>query len=147
MKSYILLKRGLRKKYVEHIVDFCIDHLKIRNSHYDLVVLPIIEKSTDSGLVVHSEKHISILLNPKLLEPYELAHTVAHEMIHVKQIARGLLCHKHPYIWWRGKRMREKSIPYIDRPWEKQAFREQSLLVALFERKFTSSKICDKIKS
>lgn len=60
-------------------------------------------------------------------------------MVHVKQIARGALRLEGMEtdafrIYWRGKSYTSETLPpYLDRPWEIQALREQSILVRLFE--------------
>jgi hypothetical protein len=142
-----LLPRGDKRRYVEMIAEFCIDHLGIRNSRYKLAIVAV-PKSENSGWVTHYDDVIVMCVNLKSrADPYELAHTICHEMIHVKQIARGLLAHVRPHIWWRGKRVREKSIPYLKRPWELQALREQSILVREFEKHCTSQVKRDRMKA
>jgi hypothetical protein len=59
----------------------------------------------------------------------ELAITLAHEMVHVKQMAKGQLksASRGAQIWM-GKRY-PASTPYLDRPWEVEAFSRQELIM------------------
>lgn len=61
--------------------------------------------------------------------------TVAHEMIHVKQQAKGQLQYDiirgKEVAVWRGTRMK-KNLPHLDRPWEIEAYSRQELLARRF---------------
>lgn len=58
--------------------------------------------------------------------------TLAHEMVHVKQFARGEL---DPALT-RWKTKNHSRTEYWDQPWEKEARRLQAKLVANFEKQF-----------
>ena len=59
----------------------------------------------------------------------ELAITLAHEMVHVKQMAKGQLkLGPRGSQIWMGKRYPAKT-PYLDRPWEIEAFSRQELIM------------------
>ena len=59
----------------------------------------------------------------------ELAVTLAHEMVHVKQMAKGQLkAASRGAQSWMGKRY-PASTPYLDRPWEVEAFSRQELIM------------------
>jgi hypothetical protein len=59
----------------------------------------------------------------------ELAITLAHEMVHVKQMAKGQLkSASRGAQTWMGKRY-PASTPYLDRPWEVEAFSRQELIM------------------
>ena len=59
----------------------------------------------------------------------ELALTLAHEMVHVKQMAKGQLkMGSRGAQVWMGKRYPAKT-PYLDRPWEVEAFSRQELIM------------------
>ena len=49
----------------------------------------------------------------------EILQTLAHEMVHVRQYARGEL--NEGMTVWRGKRVQAEEIPYENHPWEKEA--------------------------
>lgn len=53
--------------------------------------------------------------------------TLVHEMIHVRQMIKGLLKHDNGKIW-RGKRY-PKNIPWIESPWEIDAMAKTDITV------------------
>lgn len=59
----------------------------------------------------------------------DLLRTLAHEMVHVKQLIRGQLQHKYQRgkvnAYWCG---RKNSKDYLDQPWEVEAFSKEILL-------------------
>jgi hypothetical protein len=53
--------------------------------------------------------------------------TLAHEMVHVKQLAKGTLKVKNGVKYWCGKRY-SKNAKYLNTPWELEAFARQEIL-------------------
>ena len=66
-----------------------------------------------------------VLIKPKNLK--DMGITLAHEMIHVKQLAQGTLKQVNGVNYWKGKRYR-KNHKYLEMPWEIEAFSKQELL-------------------
>lgn len=66
-----------------------------------------------------------VLIKPKNLK--DMGITLAHEMIHVKQLAQGTLKQVNGVNYWKGKRYR-KNHKYLNLPWEIEAFSKQELL-------------------
>lgn len=66
-----------------------------------------------------------VLIKPKNLK--DMGITLAHEMIHVKQLAKGKLKQVDGVTYWNGKRYR-KNHRYLEMPWEIEAFSKQELL-------------------
>ena len=60
----------------------------------------------------------------------KLIHTLAHEMVHVRQIARGQLSYKGKKIFWKGQRVYPKKMSYYDHPWEIDAWRNEKVLAS-----------------
>ena len=58
----------------------------------------------------------------------QLGLTLAHEMVHVKQLAKGLLKQKRSGHTWLGK-MYSKKTPYLQMPWEIEAYSKQELIL------------------
>ena len=59
----------------------------------------------------------------------DLASALAHEMVHVKQMAKGQLkSGSRGSQIWMGRRY-PKSTPYLSRPWEIEAFSKQELIM------------------
>ena len=53
--------------------------------------------------------------------------TLAHELVHVAQFAKGTLKPMPRGLKWAGK-MYSKKTPYLDMPWEVQAFAKQEII-------------------
>ena len=53
--------------------------------------------------------------------------TLAHEMVHVRQLAKGLLRAKNGKKWWRGK-LYSNRVKYTDMPWEQDALARQEII-------------------
>jgi hypothetical protein len=53
--------------------------------------------------------------------------TLAHEMIHVQQMARGILKTVKGINYWRGRKYSKKT-KYLDMPWEIGAFSRQEII-------------------
>lgn len=67
-----------------------------------------------------------VVISPKL-KLKELGLTLAHEMVHVRQMAKGFLKSKNGYNYWCGKRYSKKT-KYLDMPWEQDAFARQEII-------------------
>ena len=81
-----------------------------------------------------------IRLDPGIDE-VDLLKTVAHEMVHVKQIARSELAEliRTPYYRFH-KDYYHKSTDYFDKPWEIEAHgREEGLVVRWLEQRMEGS--------
>jgi hypothetical protein len=68
----------------------------------------------------------------------ELILTVCHEMVHVRQMARGQLKEvgitlggKRHYRKWKGKKVRD-NMAYAKQPWETEAYKLQDPLAKMF---------------
>ena len=53
--------------------------------------------------------------------------TLAHEMVHVRQFAKGILKVKNGTNYWKGKKF-TKRTKYLDQPWEQDAFARQEII-------------------
>ncbi len=116
------------KAFIERILPSMIKQLSLKRSK-KLLFVKIVRNGLDDndGLTSHI-KHLGaivILLKPQSLE--RLGVTLAHEMVHVKQIANGTLKTVKGVNYWNGKRYSKKT-KYLDMPWEVEAFSKQELL-------------------
>jgi len=58
-----------------------------------------------------------------------MATTLAHEMVHVRQLAKGMLKYlPNESKLWMGKRYTKKT-KYLDQPWELDAFARQEIIL------------------
>lgn len=119
------------KKFVEAMLPSMLRQLKLENSSKALLIRIADECENDSqGLTLDLSKHTGAYL--VVLKPQrnlvELGLTLAHEMVHVKQLAKGILKQKRSGSTWLGKMYGNKT-PYLDQPWEIEAFSKQELIL------------------
>lgn len=140
MQINILIRKGARRAFIEAQIKFHIRHLKLERSSYTLTVMTRKGQQAETGgrgVTGHQDKNIVICLDSGLAI-YHLMMTVAHEMVHVKQIARGQLRYEivrgKEIIHWLGKRA--DKLPYLKQPWELEAFARTELMVRGLEELF-----------
>ena len=87
------------------------------------------------GATIHIEAadcYLVLIKQPRQLTKFALlnmATTLAHEMVHVRQLAKGQLKYltKQNRLWM-GRRYTKKTR-YLDQPWEQDAFARQEMIV------------------
>lgn len=72
-----------------------------------------------------------IYVNSKLCKRNQIR-TLAHEMVHVKQFARGEFIYDTDNCKWKNRNVNIKGIDYKDYPWEKEAYRLETELYNLY---------------
>jgi hypothetical protein len=126
---FVVQSRSKRARaFVEHIMPSMIKQLGLTRSRKVLVVR--IANELDEGIdgltmpfsVVDS---FIVVIKPGKLEAMGL--TLAHEMVHVRQMALGMLKTENGVNVWRGKRY-TKRTKYLNMPWEVDAFSKQELI-------------------
>ena len=128
MEYFIETKSKRTRTLFEAIVPRMIKELKLTRSRKTLMI-----KVTNSGIdgqegataPLDIVDAYVVLIKPKNLK--DMGITLAHEMIHVKQLAKGTLKQVDGVNYWNGKRYR-KNHRYLDLPWEIEAFSKQELL-------------------
>ena len=87
------------------------------------------------GATMHIEVadcYLVLIKQPRRLSKSSLlnmATTLAHEMVHVRQLAKGQLKYLSSQTKiWMGRRYTKKTS-YLDQPWEQDAFARQELLM------------------
>lgn len=128
-----------RKEFLEACSEFYAKELNLLNSRYKVTIHSThnLRKNRNSnGEVCRiGPKDILMALDSRLSMP-RLLLTLAHEMVHVKQIARGQYTGRFAkngrlLSCWRGKAIRAE---YLKRPWEIEAFgRQEELVVKLLQ--------------
>ena len=118
------------KLFIGSVVKFFEQELKLKNSQYKLDVLTkrgMADVDGCRGSVTYvGPKYLIMVLDSKL-DIERLVLTIAHEMIHVKQYARGQIKHKinSKTYYWMGKKIRKN---YFEQPWELEAFGKERIL-------------------
>lgn len=119
------------KKFVEAILPSMITQLKLENCTKAVVIRIKDECDDNQGITVDLSEltgcYLVVIKPTRKLKDIGL--TLAHEMVHVKQLAKGILKNKQNGVnIWAGKRYTNK-IAYLDMPWEIEAFSKQELIL------------------
>lgn len=123
-------RKSITKDLVMNSIKFLIKELKLTNSHYNLYVIfnRGMAKTEDTRGYVSQigPKDLSMVLDTSL-DLERLIITISHEMVHVKQYARGHVKHtgRGKTRAWMGKKIRRE---YYDQPWELEAFGKERIL-------------------
>lgn len=141
MEFFIDMRRSRRRDFIEAAIAFYIQELNLTRSRYFLAVVKdqsvVTEQGINGGVVQSGPGVIGMILDTRL-PIQQLVQTIAHEMVHVKQIARGRLQNrvvKNQLVnVWYGKTFAVEDLAYHRRPWELEAFRqERELAYRLWE--------------
>jgi uncharacterized protein YjaZ len=116
-----------KKQFIEAILPSMIDQLGLTNTRKSLVIR--LEKDCEQmGYTVPVDILDSyvVVIKPSM-SIKSIGITLAHEMVHVRQMAKGILKIKNGVNYWCGKRY-TKRTKYLDQPWEQDAFARQELV-------------------
>lgn len=119
------------RKFVEALMPSIIQQLGLANSRKAVYIRIADECEGNLGLTVDltamTGGYVVIIKPQRNLK--EIGLTLAHEMVHVKQMAKGTLKPaKNGVNFWVGKKYGKKT-PYLSRPWEVEAFMKQELIL------------------
>ena len=131
MMEYKVEGSRRNKRFVEAILPSMISQLKLENSTKAVVIRIKDECDGNQGITVDLSEltgcYMVVIKPTRKLKDIGL--TLAHEMVHVKQLAKGILKNKQNGVnIWAGKRYTNK-IAYLDMPWEIEAFSKQELIL------------------
>ena len=124
------------RKFLESLMPSFIKQLGLTNSKRAVLVKVTKDLDKDfQGATMNIEVAdcmIVLIKPPNRLTPMSLmdmSSTLAHEMVHVKQLAKGQMkLLPNEVRMWKGKRYSKKT-KYLDMPWEIDAFSKQELLL------------------
>jgi len=129
-------------EFIKQTAYFYAKELGIANSKYNITIITdqSLKADGNNGLCAKTgERQITIALYSRL-SITRLLYTLAHEMVHAKQIARGQYKNESKrgttYHYWMGKRV---VAEYIKRPWEREAFSRESILVEILSNHVTKA--------
>ena len=116
------------KRFVESLLPSMLEQLKLTKSRKLLHI--IIDRDLEElGTTVPLKGLDTYLV---VLKPVKdmavLGATLAHELTHVAQFAKGTLQLTPRGKLWKGKYYGRK-VPYLDQPWEIQAFAKQEIIM------------------
>lgn len=128
--QYTVKSRSKKCKIiVEAILPSIIKQLNLTTSKKFLLV-EISKKDAgegNDGCTVALPALDAFVISLKPGKAHEVGITLAHEMVHVKQLARGTLKTVNGVRYWRGQRY-SKRTKYMNSPWELEAFAKQEIL-------------------
>lgn len=104
---------------------------KIKNLDIDVYI-----KKLDKGMHGYcnqlSDRHYELEISNKI-KGYEFATTIMHEMIHVKQYVRNEVKDTNTgSVRWKSKLINPMNLDYWDHPWEKEAYKYDSVIAYTF---------------
>ena len=129
MNYSINCKNAPRKAFLEALMPSILAQLGLTNSDKYLYIT-VESDSADAGMAVEVFGDYGIAMKTGMTVT-ELAVTLCHEMVHVRQMVVGLLKNGNT---WRGK-VYPADTDYLILPWEVQAFSRQEII---FRRAFAS---------
>jgi len=116
-----------KKKFIEAILPSMVAQLGLTNSRKS-VFIKLEQDCEGMGYTVPIDLLDSyvVIIKPTM-SIKDIGLTLAHEMVHVRQFAKGILKSKNGVNYWKGKRYSKKT-KYLDCPWEQDAFARQELV-------------------
>lgn len=119
------------KKFVEAMLPSMLSQLKLENCRKGLLIRIYDECEDNQGVTLDLTQatgcYLIVIKPARYLKDIGL--TLAHELVHVKQMARGILKSTRSGAQiWAGKKY-SKRTKYLDRPWEIEAFSKQELIL------------------
>lgn len=116
------------KKYIEALLPAMLEQLKLTRCRRLLSIKVDRDLEDEQGCCVPllGLNVILVVLKPNR-NFNELGVTLAHELVHVKQMASGRLRQGRSGFVWNGRRWPRRT-PYLNQPWEVQAFSQQEIL-------------------
>lgn len=128
MEFVVKSRSKVLKHYVEALMPRLIKQLKLERSRKFLLI-EIAKDITPGafGSTTNLPGLDSYVIALKPQKWADLGSTLAHEMVHVKQFAKGHFQIVDGKYFWMGKRV-TKRVKYLDQPWEVEAFSRQEIL-------------------
>ena len=125
MEYAVEARNANHKKWIETLLPSMIRQLGLERSRKTLLVS--VEKNDNMGgtMALDPIDAYVVTISPAKLKDMGL--TLAHEMVHVRQMARCILKTVDGKNYWKGKRY-TKRVKYLDQPWEQDAFARQELI-------------------
>jgi hypothetical protein len=132
--------RSKRKDSIAALAKFYAIRLNLLNSKRKLVInvqSNLVKENGWTGVVGESidDDSIIMFIDSKLSDT-QLMITLAHEMVHVKQYAKGQMSSKIKRNvetrYWLGKPVKKNQYHYHNSPWELEAFSKERILANEF---------------
>lgn len=126
MEFKVEARSKVKRKFLELIMPSMLKQLNLDRVNKTVFVLIDDHEHSGSSFYLKEEKTFLVVLKPGSYQ--ELGVSLAHELVHVRQLANGTLKTAGEGVKvWNGKRY-EKDFPYLDQPWELEAFAKQEII-------------------
>jgi hypothetical protein len=120
--------RGQTKRFVESLLPSMLEQLKLTTSKKFLhIILDRDLEDLGTTVPLNGLDTYLVVIKPQK-DKTLLGATLAHELTHVAQFAKGTLQLTPRGKLWKGKYYGRK-VPYLDQPWEIQAFAKQEIIM------------------
>jgi hypothetical protein len=126
--EYYIEAGAKTKRFIEALLPSMLEQLKLTRSKKLLHI--IVDKDTEHGgetIPLLGINTLLVVLKPKR-DILDLGLTLAHELTHVAQFAKGTLRLTPKGKKWKGK-FYGRSVAYLQQPWELQAFAKQEIIL------------------
>jgi hypothetical protein len=142
MEFDVQIRGKVRKDLINKVIKFYAEQLNIDHFKYKILVVnnkQLRRGQGFNGQVWQSDYREMTIELDSYLPMIRLLTTLAHEMVHVKQMVRGqyqIIKARNGRVVteWCGKRVKAE---YLSRPWELEAFKRENILVMkLYEKVF-----------
>ena len=124
--EYLIECSPKKVEFVKAILPSMIRQLSLQNSRKSLLVR-IANECEGMGMTVPLNGLDSYVVVVKPMKLKDLGLTLAHEMVHVRQMSKGILQIVNGINYWCGKRYTKKT-KYLEQPWELDAFARQEII-------------------
>ena len=115
------------RRYIESVMPSMLTQLGLNRSR-KLLVIKVDSDLDAQGTTIPLTGIDTFLVVLKPTRNWvNLGVTLAHELTHVAQFAQGLLKPTAKGTMWKG-RLYKRNHPYLDQPWEIQAFAKQEIV-------------------
>ncbi len=122
-------------KYYDTIIRVGLDKVDIRNQV--IYILQLGDESSEEGVVAHIKKFDGkYYLFISDLDKRGAIEVIGHEIWHMVQYESGALGYNYAdgIIYWEGDEYHNEMIPYENRPWERDAFNNSSVVSKEIEK-------------
>jgi hypothetical protein len=134
MEINIKGRKGDKRKLIELLVPSLLKQLRLERSNKTLFI-SLDANCPHSGLANKISDDFYVVTINSNQQVKDIGITLAHELVHIKQMVRGQLKTNGRSEFWMGKRYSSKTS-YMNRPWELEAFAKQEIM---FRRALESS--------
>jgi hypothetical protein len=107
--------------------------LKIDKNDFTLIVFSskdLVQEQGANGMATPITDKLYAMHLSSRIDSEKLIEVIAHEMVHIKQFAKGQLKRIGRQTFWMGKRYVRSKVNYYDHPWEHDAWSKEKFLSA-----------------